>query len=140
MQRKLGVLGLVVAGGLMAWSGYAWSQVQTTSSLKRGSLSGVMRDKLDAAGLILEGICTEDSEAISKGTEAWTQSMSKPELFEIFTDAEYREFNREFRDTARRLGEAAKSKNFDQATLRYLDATLACVECHNHVRAKRKDK
>ncbi|MDX1969592.1 MAG: hypothetical protein SFV23_20625 [Planctomycetaceae bacterium] len=140
MPRKIGLLGLAAACGFLVWSGYAWSQAQTVSGLKRGSLSTVMREKLDAAALILEGICTEDDQAILRGSGTLSDSMSKPELFEVFTDAEYREFNREFRDTARRLGEAAKNKNFDQATLRYVDVTLACVECHNHVRAKRKDK
>lgn len=135
--KSIAVVAAVVAGLVGAWSLGAAS-ARANQDEKAKQLSAVMRKKLDASSQILEGLCVEDADMIVAGANALGETMGKPELLEIFRDAEYREHNREFREITRRLGEAAKAKNFDQATLRWVDGVLACIECHNHTRNARK--
>jgi hypothetical protein len=92
-----------------------------------------MRQKLDASSQILEGLTTEDESLIRKGT-AKILEMSKVEKWNVLLDEDYRDFNRDFRETLRKLDKAAAAKNFDNALLQWFDATKGCIECHKHVR------
>lgn len=100
------------------------------------SLSTFMRQKLDNSSLILEGLTVEDEKLISEGADALLK-MSNVEKWNVLADNDYREFNRDFRNAVRKLDEAAKAKNFDNATLQWFDAVKACVECHKYVRSQR---
>jgi len=103
---------------------------------KDQSLRAFMRQKLGASSHILEGLTTEDSTLIKDGTAALLE-MSKAEKWNVLLDEDYREFNREFRTAVRKLGDAADKENFDNATLQWMDAMKACVECHKYVRSQR---
>lgn len=100
------------------------------------SLSAFMRQKLDNSSLILEGLTVENEKLISEGADALLK-MSNVEKWNVLADNDYREFNRDFRNAVRKLDEAAKAKNFDNATLQWFDAVKACVECHKYVRSQR---
>lgn len=100
------------------------------------SLSAFMRKKLEASSKILEGITTEDSKLAVEGADALL-TMSKAEVWNVIADDDYREFNREFRASVRKLREAADKGNFDNATLQWMDAVKSCVECHKYVRNQR---
>lgn len=63
--------------------------------------------------------------------------MSRAEIWNVLTDEDYREFNREFQSSVRKLKEAVEDKNFDNATLQWMDSVKACVECHKYVRSQR---
>jgi cytochrome c556 len=63
--------------------------------------------------------------------------MSKSEIWNVLADEDYREFNREFRASVRKLREAAEKDNFDNATLQWIDGVKSCVECHKYVRSQR---
>ena len=52
----------------------------------------------------------------------------------VIQTPEYQQRSDEFRRHARALTKAAQDKNLDGATLAYVQLTLACVECHKHVR------
>lgn len=101
-----------------------------------GDLKTFMRKKLDASSKILEGLTVEDSELIRKGAASLLE-MSKAEQWNVLLDEDYREYNREFRSLIRKLDKAAESNNFDNALLQWLDATKACIDCHQHVRDQR---
>ena len=104
---------------------------------KEPSLLGqFMRKKLDASGQVLEGLATKDAELIRNGASSLLQ-MSKAELWNVIADAEYREFNGEFRSSLRKLEEAASQGNFDNALLQWFDTMKGCVECHKYVRESR---
>lgn len=99
-------------------------------------LRSFMRKKLDASSKILEGLTVEDTELIRKGAASLLE-MSKAEQWNVLLDEDYREYNREFRSLIRKLDKAAESNNFDNALLQWLDATKACIDCHQHVRDQR---
>ncbi len=111
-------------------------QVTPAAEEKPATLQAFMRQKLEASSQILEGLTVEDAELIKKGTTKILE-MSKVELWNVLTDADYREFNRDFRSSMRKLDQAATEKNFDNAILQWIDAMKGCVECHKYVRSER---
>ena len=106
-------------------------------SAKKTPLEAFMRKKLDASSKILEGLCQEDAGLIKEGADALA-AMSKAEVWNVLTDADYREHSREFRDNAARVAKAAEAGDFDKAALRWFDVTMSCLDCHDHVRGDRK--
>lgn len=99
-------------------------------------LQTFMRKKLAASSQILEGLTVEDPALIRQGT-ATLLEMSKVEKWNVLTDADYRDFNRDFRTAVRKLDEAAAKSNLDNAMLQWMDAMKGCVECHKYVRSQR---
>lgn len=95
-----------------------------------------MRKKLGASSKILEGLTTEDEALIKDGSDVLME-MSRAELWNVLTDEDYREFNREFRSSVRKLKAAAEKENFDNAMLQWIDSVKGCVECHKYVRSQR---
>lgn len=131
--RWIGGALLLSAAAFMAGTG----QFATTAVAKDDqSLSGFMRKKLDASSKILEGITTEDSKLAVEGADALL-AMSKAEIWNVIVDEDYREFNREFRGSVRKLRDAAEKGNFDNATLQWMGSVKSCVECHKYVRSQR---
>jgi len=108
-------------------------------ALKKTPMEVFMRKKLDASSKILEGLCQEDAALIETGANELS-AMSKAELWNVLTDADYREHSREFRDNAMRVAAAAKEGDFDKAALRWFDVTMSCLECHETVRKGRTEK
>lgn len=116
----------------------AWNVEAADEELKPDlSLNAFMRKKLDASSLILEGLSIEDAELIQKGTKVLL-SLSKAEKWQVLINPEFREYSNEFRANVRKLEEAAKAGNFDNAALQWFDAMKGCIECHQHVRQERK--
>ena len=125
------------ASVIIAGSWLATSHSQAVAADKpEQTLSAFMRMKLDASSRILEGLTTEDAAAIKEGADALLK-MSNAERWNVLADEDYREFNRDFRSSVRKLGAAAEKGNFDNATLQWLDTVKACVECHKYVRTQR---
>ncbi|MDP1796719.1 MAG: hypothetical protein Q8K78_04525, partial [Planctomycetaceae bacterium] len=124
---------LLSAAAFMAGTG----QFATPAAAKDDqSLSAFMRKKLDASSKILEGITTEDGKLVVEGADALL-AMSKAEIWNVIVDEDYREFNREFRASVRKLRDAAEKENFDNATQQWMDSVKSCVECHKYVRGQR---
>lgn len=111
-----------------------WGVNATESDEK--SLAAFMHKKLDASSKILEGITTEEARLIEEGADALLE-MSKAEKWNVLADEEYREFNRDFRSSVKKLHDAAEAKNFDNAVLQWFDTIKGCVECHKYVRNTR---
>jgi hypothetical protein len=99
-------------------------------------LRDYMRKKLAASNQILEGLCTEDSELILEGARTLNE-MSTSERWRVSNDPIYRQFSSEFRAITQQLVEAAEKQNEDRAALKWMDATMACIDCHNFVRGMR---
>lgn len=98
--------------------------------------SKFMRKKLEASGQILEGLTTEDSELIVKGARTLVE-MSAAEKWQVRHDVVYKQFSNDFQRSAKALLEAAEKENFDAATLKWMDTTLKCIDCHKFVRGAR---
>lgn len=127
---------LAVALALLAmtvgWTTWAADRGEKPKK-KNDALSQKMRQKLDASSKVLEGLAIEDAELIRDGAAAMAE-QSQSEFWQILTDADYRDFTREFRSSMRRLKDAAEKENFDAAALEWVDATKCCLDCHKHVR------
>lgn len=130
------VVGCVIGIGAASFLALASQERVRAEQTQDTSLSAFMRKKLDSSSLILEGLTVEDKKLISEGADALLK-MSNVEKWNVLADNDYREFNRDFRNSVRKLDEAAKAKNFDNATLQWFDAVKACVECHKYVRSQR---
>jgi hypothetical protein len=103
---------------------------------KGRGLHAFMRKKLDASSQVLEGLCTEDMALVAEGAKQ-LHRMSEAENWHVSNDVMYKQFSNEFREITKQLVKAAEEKNADRATLKWLDATVSCLDCHRFVRGIR---
>ena len=138
MSRRVTSAGSVLFCAIVALTGMVVVCSTTTPAAGKDqlSLSDFMRKKLEASSRILEGITTEDAELVKGGADTLLE-MSKAEVWNVLTDNDYREFNRDFRSSVQKLKVAAEKGNFDNATLQWIDSVKGCVECHKYVRSVR---
>jgi cytochrome c556 len=101
---------------------------------KKPLLSKFMREKLTASSQVLEGLCTEDFDLISKGAKR-LKTVSSAEKWRVSNDAMYRQHSAEFRSGVDKLLKAAQAKKIDSAALAWTKTTLNCIECHRWVKA-----
>lgn len=92
-----------------------------------------MRAKLQSSNKVLEGLVTDDPALVQKGAEE-LNTISSAERWRVSNDAMYRQFSGEFRRITQQLADAGEKKNMDQAALKWVDATMSCIECHRFVR------
>lgn len=121
------IVGLAVTSGL---------SIALADNREPGTLQKFMRKKLDSSAVVMEGLALEDHDLIRKGA-AELLEMSKSEMWNVLTDEDYRNFNREFRSAVRKLDEAAEQQQLENALLQWNDVTKSCVECHKYVRKQR---
>ena len=98
--------------------------------------SKFMRKKLEASTQILEGLTTEDADLIVAGAKVLVE-MSTAERWQVNNNAMYRQQSQEFQQSAKKLIEAAEKSNFEAVTLKWIDTTMKCMECHTYVRGMR---
>ncbi len=126
-KMLLGVTFLFVASLCIAQSG------AVPKPEEKKPLSVFMRKKLAASSMILEGLAMEDFFLIEQGAKK-LREMSKTEKWRVHNDPMYRQFSGEFQRITEKLSEAAKEEKLDTAALRWVDATMSCIECHQYVR------
>lgn len=95
-----------------------------------------MRVKLRHAQNILEGLAIEDFTMIAKNAQE-ISLLSHAAAWNVLQTDEYAKQSDEFRRTADALTKAAKDKNLDEATLKYVDLTMKCINCHKYMRKVR---
>lgn len=94
-----------------------------------------MRDKLELAQKILEGLANEDYDLmVAKATRL--SAMSQEAGWQVFENPDYADHSATFRKNVDALIRSAKNKNLDGATLAYVRITMNCVDCHKFVRGK----
>jgi hypothetical protein len=99
------------------------------------SMRTFMRAKLGASTKVLEGLALEDLDLVREGAIELNR-ISSAEKWRRHDDMLYRQFSAEFRQTTSDLIDAAKGNMFDRAALKWMDATMNCIECHRYVRNK----
>lgn len=100
---------------------------------KSTPLQVFMRAKLSASTKILEGLALEDLDLVREGAIEMNK-MSQAEQWRRSEDVLYRQFSADFRQTTSDLIDATKAHQFDRAALKWIDATMACIDCHRYVR------
>lgn len=124
----IGVLGLAV---LVVLPGIFLAQPKSPSPTKE-----FMRQKLEHAQRVLEGIALEDFELIAKHARKLS-AMSQEANWRAFDNPEYARHSETFRRDVDALNKAAAARNLDGAMLAYVRMTMSCVECHKFVRGKK---
>ena len=95
----------------------------------------VMRQKLSHAQGILEGVAVNDFKKIKDSSEMLI-AASKKAAWQVLRTPEYELHSDEFRQAAKALIKAADKQESERAALAYVDMTLTCVKCHQHVRER----
>jgi len=101
--------------------------------------AALMKKKLAASQKLLEGLAVNDFEMIKQNADT-LHDVSREASFKALKTPRYELYADEFQQTAEKLAKAAKDKNLDAAALAYVDLTLNCVKCHQHVREVRMTK
>lgn len=104
-------------------------------SRKSRATKEFMRDKLELAQGILEGLSVENYDLIISRAQKLS-AMSQEADWRVFENPDYEQQSLAFRRNVDALTKAAKNKNLDGATLAYVRVTMSCVECHKYVRGK----
>ena len=120
------VLFLVLAVGLM---------VSSAQNKKLRAMKKFMRDKLELAQGILEGLSVENYDLITSRAQRLS-AMSQQADWKVFENPDYEQQSFAFRRNVDSLTKAAKNKNLDGATLAYVRVTMSCIECHKYVRGR----
>jgi len=134
--QRASVAGLTILAACAAFAGWHTWAANGQDSAKKRPVEVRMRQKLEATSKVLEGLAIEDKELVHEGATILTE-LSKAEVWQVLTDAVYREHTQTFRSSVKRLDEAAQKSEFASAQLEWLDATKRCFDCHNHIRAAR---
>jgi len=99
----------------------------------RKGLSKFMRQKLEASSTVLEGLCTEDLELVSKGSKVLLQ-MSHEERWRVSADMLYRRYSNEFSAAVEELLKESEDQDMDGTSLAWVNVTMKCLKCHEWVR------
>jgi len=142
--RMLGVLGLALIAATLLWcqpsqgqpAGAKGAPKDEAPAVKDRRLQAFMRKKLAASTMVLEGLCTEDLQLVAEGAKR-LHEMSDAEAWHVSNDVMYKQFSNEFRQITKELIKAAEEDKADRATLKWLDATVSCLDCHRFVRGMR---
>lgn len=99
----------------------------------RKGLSKFMRQKLEASSTVLEGLCTEDLELVTKGSKVLLQ-MSHEERWRVSADMFYRRYSNEFSAAVEELLKESEDEDMDGTSLAWVNVTMKCLKCHEWVR------
>lgn len=96
-------------------------------------LRNFMRKKLAASNEILEGLTTDDLDLVESGARK-LHELSSAERWRVSNDPIYRQFSGDFREITQQLIKASEEGNADRAAMKWMDATISCLDCHRFVR------
>lgn len=92
----------------------------------------LMRDKLNHAQAVLDGIVTEDYGKIVEHADIM-HDISRAASWQALDTDEYKDHSRRFQRTTMKLKNAAEQENRDAVTLQHLQLTIGCIECHQYL-------
>ncbi len=121
---------LLITTLTLAFVGTWFSQAQTST---KPTTKEIMKEKLDYAHFLLNGIATENFDLIANNAEKLNQ-LSLSTVWREGRTPEYEALSADFRRHAVALTKAAKDRNLDAASLAYVQMTLSCVNCHKYMR------
>ena len=96
-------------------------------------LTSVMKKKLTAAQKLLGGLALNEFDVIKENAETLNE-LSQQAAFKAIQTPRYQAYSDEFQRITRKMAQQAKEKNIDGVALAYVEMTLTCVKCHQHVR------
>jgi hypothetical protein len=108
----------------------------TSRATQENRLKKLMVDKLRNAQRLLEGIVLRDFRKITTSAEELIQ-ISKTAEWHALRTPRFEMHSNEFRRAVEVVVQKARDKNLDSVALAYMEMTLSCVRCHEHVREVR---
>ncbi len=96
------------------------------------SVKHMMRAKLAHAQAVLEAVAVNDMKQVEENANALLR-LSQLSDWEVYRTMEYGMFSEDFRWNAKELARHAREKKLHAATLDYMQLTLTCVRCHDHM-------
>lgn len=96
----------------------------------------IMKKKLAAAQKLLGGLATNDFDTIQDSADR-LNDYSKQAAWKLIETPRYEIYSEEFQRLTLKMSNQAKAKNLDGVALSYVDMTLVCVKCHQHVREQK---
>jgi cytochrome c556 len=138
-MKRLIVQALWLTALLLVVAAHHWTTRASQPEPKR-TRAEFMRQKLDFAKDVLEGLSLERFDTIEKGGKA-LKRLSESAEWEVTTIPAVNDFvmfTTDFQRHADELVKQAKAKNIDGATLAYVKLTMGCVQCHKFIRGAAK--
>lgn len=96
----------------------------------------LMTLKLEHAQKLLAAVAQNDHSQVEKNAQELIR-ISKDLAWQHIRTERYAELSKEYRNELEYLIKAAKFKNNEAMALGYVKTSLACFNCHNHVREVR---
>lgn len=118
---------------LTALANAGWTQSPDGPLKKEPTL---MEKKLVAAQKLLAALAQNDFNAIKENAEV-LNDLSKQAAWKLIETPRYEQYSDEFQRLTLRMANQAREKNLDGAALSYVDMTLICIKCHQHVREQK---
>jgi len=95
-----------------------------------------MKRKLAAAQKLLGAIAVNDFAAIKENASI-LNDLSKLAAWKLIETPRYEGYSDEFQRLTLKMAGQAENKDLDGVALSYVDMTLTCVKCHQHVREQK---
>jgi hypothetical protein len=95
--------------------------------------SSLMEKKLAVAQKLLGALALNDFPAIKEYAET-LNDLSKQAAWKLLETPRYESYSDEFQRVTLKMAQQGRDRNIDGAALAYVDMTLTCVKCHQHVR------
>ena len=108
-------------------------QADSGTELNPKHVPPLMRQKLDRAKSILEGLTLENYDKIASSARQ-LRLLSTETGWNVVQTEQYRIYSEQFRRDCSSLEQAAKAKDVNRAALAYVGLTVHCVQCHTYMR------
>lgn len=132
MSRMIRGVGWAVAVVVVVVAGHGQAQDKKPADPPKKPPT-VMQRKLAHAQKLLEGLALNDYDKLSKEADNLRQ-CAREASWQVLKTPKYELYSNDFLRQMEAIQKAAKNKNVDAAALAYVDMTLTCVKCHQHVR------
>lgn len=109
----------------------------TSGSAQRPGLDELMRQKLNHAQALVGAVVLGSHGPVERAADELLR-LSEASTWSPLQTPQYLHHASVFREAARSLAEEARARNTDGVSLAYVEMTLACVQCHKHVRGARR--
>jgi hypothetical protein len=95
-----------------------------------------MKRKLAAAQKLLGAMAVNDFASIKENASI-LNDLSKLAAWKLVETPRYESYSDEFQRITLKMANQAEKKDLDAVALSYVDMTLTCVKCHQHVREQK---
>lgn len=101
---------------------------------KKKELKEQMKLKLSHSQEVLEGMVREDFAKIEKGANGLVVICQTLGWTEEKTKGQFKTHDTEFHNIAHELMNLAKEGNLEGVYYKYIQMTVSCIDCHQHIR------